>query len=249
MTSRVRRVGIAVALSLTIVAVANIPTTTKQGVNFVVSPRSMPLYAKALDFIDRDVNYRRLAAEITAGAATDEAKLRAVFDWTRANVRDTPVGMPVVDDHIWHIIVRGYGQDDQKADVFTTLLTYAGVRAYWIFIGTEPELVLSLALVNGQWRAVDVSNGVIFRTASGRLATQEDLGADHALAVKEGPATYRGVPYARYFARFSAPLAPGLTHPEMQMLWPRVWFSIARVIGRGGTTWEMRPPTRHLPGA
>ena len=248
-TRAVRRVLLALVALAVVVTIANIPTVTLRGVNYVVAPRSLPLYAKALDFLDRDVNDRRLAAEITSGAATDEAKLRAAFDWTRANIRDTPAGFPVVDDHIWHIIVRGYGQDDQKADVFTTLLTYAGVRAYWILMSPPPELVLSLVRVDGAWRPVDVAAGIVFKTAQGGLATAEDLAADHSLAARQGPSQYRGLAYARYFDRFQAPVTPDLTHAEMQMLWPRAWFSVKRWVGRGGTTWEMRPPTRQLPGA
>lgn len=249
MTSRGRRVGLALAALVAIVAIANVPTTTNQGVNFVVSPHSLPLYAKALDFLDRDSNYRRLATQVMSGATNDEAKVRAAFDWTTANIRDTPPGFPIVDDHTWHIIVRGYGQDDQQASVFTTLLAYAGVRAYWIFIGPRPELVLSLAQVDGRWRAVDVSNHIIFRTVNGRLATAEDLAADRGLAARQGPPQYHGLAYARYFDRFHAPVAPDLTHAEMQMLWPRAWFAVKRLVGRGGTTWEMRPPTRQLPSA
>jgi hypothetical protein len=52
------------------------------------------------------------------------------------------------------------------------------------------------------------------------------------------------LPYARYFDRFQPPAAPDLTHAEMQMLWPRAWFSIKRLAGGGGRSWEMRPPTR-----
>jgi hypothetical protein len=214
-------------------------------VNYEVTPHSLPLYAKALDFLDRDVNYRRLAADVTSGATTDEARLRAVFDWTRAQVRDTPSGFPVIDDHIWHIIVRGYGENDQKADVFTTLLTYAGVRAYWILIGPRPELVLSLVRVDGSWHPVDVAGGVVFRTAQGGLATVEDLALDRGLAARQGPPQYHGLPYARYFEGFQAPVAPDLTHAEMQMIWPRAWLSVKRLVGRGGTTWELRPASRH----
>lgn len=244
MTSRGRRAGLVLGALAAIVAIANAPTTTKQGVNFVVTPHSLPLYAKALDFLDRDSNYRRLTAQVLSGATTDEAKMRAAFDWTTANIRETPPGFPIVDDHTWHIIVRGYGQDDQQASVFTTLLAYAGIRAYWIFIGPRPELALSLAQVDGGWRAVDVSNHIVFRTADGRLATAEDLGADHGLAARQGPVTYRGLPYARFFDRFKAPDPPDLTHPEMQMAGPRLWFEAKRLVGRRGRMWEMRPPSR-----
>lgn len=244
MTGRGRRAGLALAAVVALVALANVPTTTKQGVNFVVTARSLPLYAKALDFLDRDSNYRRLTEQVMNGAATDEAKVRAAFGWTTANIRETPPGFPIIDDHTWHIIVRGYGQDDQQGSVFTTLLTYAGVRAYWIFIGPRPELVLSLAQVDGRWRAVDVTNRVMFRTAAGEMATAEDLAADHGLAARQGPATFRGLPYARFFDRFAAPDPPDVTLPEMQMAGARLWFEARHIVGRGGRMWEMRPPSR-----
>jgi hypothetical protein len=228
-----------------LVGVANIPTTTYQGVNFIVSPRTLPAYVKALDFVDRDANYRGLARQIVGQSSSDEARLRAVFDWTRANIRDTPAGFPVVDDHVWHIIVRGYGEDDQKADVFTTLLTYAGVPAYWIFIGPRPELALSFVKMAGVWRVVDVGNGVMFRSRDGRWATAEDVAADPAFAVAQGPAAYQGVPYASLFDGFQAPIPPDLTHGDMQVPGARTWLAIKRRFGSSGRPWEMRPASRH----
>ena len=41
-----------------LVGVANVPTTTSQGVNYVVSTRTLPAYVKALDFADRGVEPR-----------------------------------------------------------------------------------------------------------------------------------------------------------------------------------------------
>jgi hypothetical protein len=227
-----------------VIALANMRTTTMRGVNYVVTARSLPLYVKTLDFVDRDVNYRHLAAQVTNGAATDDAKLRAVFDWTVANIRPTPPGFPVVDDHVWHIIVRGYGQDDQQADVFTTLLEYAGVPAYWIFIGPKPELTLSLARVGGQWRAIDVTNHVMFKNTSGSLASAEELAADPALAVRQGPPMHLGLAYARFFDGFRAPEAPDVTHAAMQRPVSRAWYEVRRLAGGGGRPWEMRPASR-----
>ena len=226
------------------IAIANIPTTTYQGVNYVVTAHSLPLYTKALDFIDRDIHYRKQAAEVTAGRSTDEAKARAVFDWARANVRDTPAGFPVIDDHAWHIIVRGYGQSDQKADVFTTLLSYAGVPAYFIFIGPKPELALSFAKSDGRWRVADVDNGVMFRSRSGQWATAEELAADPGIAAMQGPKMYGGISYARFFDGFRAPIPPDLTRPDMQVPGARTWFQMKKLAGRGGREWEMRPPSR-----
>jgi hypothetical protein len=240
-----RRLGLCAIGLAALVAVANVPTTTYQGVNFVVSARTLPAYVKALDFADRDANYKGLARQIAGRASSDEARLRAVFDWTRANIRDTPTGFPVVDDHVWHIIIRGYGEDDQKADVFTTLLTYAGVRAYWIFIGPRPELVLSFVKADGAWRVLDVANGVMFRSRDGHGATADDVAADPAFAAAQGPAVYRGVPYAARFDGFRAPIPPDLTRADMQVPGARTWFAIKRWLGSGGRQWEMRPASRH----
>jgi hypothetical protein len=245
---RARWLMVAVVVVAAALAVANIPTTTDQGVDFKVTRHSLPLYVKVLDFAERDVNYKRLAGDITGGAASDEARLRAVFDWTRTNIRNTPPGFPVIDDHVWHIVVRGYGQDDQKADVFTTLLSYAGVSAYWIFVGPRPELALSLAKIDGRWRLVDVPNGVIFRTPDGRLATVDEVSADHRLAITQGPEYYGGIGYGRYFNRFRSPDAPVITRPEMQMFWPRLWFNLRHLAGRSGRAWEMRPASREAAG-
>jgi transglutaminase superfamily protein len=241
---RVRRLTAAATAIAALVALANVPTTTLQGVNYVVTPRVEPAYVKALDFVDRSVEYGRLAGEITAQADSDERKMRAVLAWTHANVRSTPPGFPVIDDHVWHIIVRGYGEDDQKADVFTTLLTYAGVRAYWIFIGPRrPELPLSLVNIGGRWRVVDVPDNVVFLTPAGGLATVDEVAADRSL-LAQAPATYRGVPYATLFDRFAVPVHPDVTRAEMQMLAPRLWFELRRLVGRRGHAWEMRPPSR-----
>jgi transglutaminase-like putative cysteine protease len=246
--NRLRRLAVWAIGLAALVGVANVPTTTSQGVNYVVSTRTVPAYVKALDFVDRDANYKGLARQIASRAPSDEARLRAVFDWTRANIRDTPHGFPVVDDHVWHIIIRGYGQDDQKADVFTTLLTYAGVPAYWIFIGPRPELTLSLVEVDGKWRAIDVANSVIFTASDGRLATVEQIAGDRQLVAEQGPAQYHGLNYIRYFDRFQTPAPPAITRAGMQMVWPRVWFNVKRLTGRGGDAWSMRPPSRERPG-
>ena len=242
--SAIRRLLVLAAALVIIIAVANVRTSSLRGVNYVVTTESLPLYAKAVDFIDRDINYRRLAAAITEGRATDEQKLRAMFDWTRANIRDVPEGFPVIDDHVWYVIVRGYGADDQKADVFTTLLTYAGVPAYWIFIGPKPELALSLARIDGTWRVSDVQNGIIFKTPDGRMATVEELAARADVFLLQGPETFRTLRYADYFAGFRAPLPPDLMRADLQMLGRRTWREMKRLAGRSDREWDIRPPSR-----
>jgi hypothetical protein len=242
-----RRAVLVVALLAAAVALARVPTTSARGVNFEVTAQSLPLYVKAVNFLDRDLNYRQLAAEIVAGQASDREKMHAVYEWTRRHVRDQPAGFPLVDDHVWYVIVRGYGSDDQKADVFTTLLTYAGVPAYWVFIGPRPELALSLVQIDGHWRPVDVENGVIFRTPDGALATVEQLAAEPALAA-QGPSDFRGLPYATFFAGFAAPQPPDVLRAEMHMPVRRTWRELRQLIGRPDREWEMRPQSRATRG-
>ncbi|MFI5179481.1 MAG: hypothetical protein ACHQO8_13000, partial [Vicinamibacterales bacterium] len=203
-----RRVALALAIVVAAGALALMPLTTTRGIDHVVTSRTIPAYVKALDFVDRDVNYQQLARAVVGPASSDAAKLEAVLAWTRASIRDTPAGVPVVDDHPWNIIVRGYGKDDQQADVFTTLLSYAGVRAYWIAIGPGPELMLSFASIEGRWHPVDVANGIVFKGPNGEFAVVEDLARDHQLAARQGPPAYAGLPYARFFDRFAAPAPP-----------------------------------------
>jgi hypothetical protein len=239
--SRVRWLSLGVLLVLaTAMALALMPSTTLQGVDFKVSTIELPLYVKALDFVDRDVNYRALARKITAGLATDEARVLAVFEWVRARVRDVPAGFPVVDDHIWHILVRGYGAGEQKADVFTTLTTYAGVPGYFVMLGPHSaRLPIALVLVERRWRVVDVEHGFVFRNTAGQLATFEDLAAGHGLVERlAGRLQYKGREYAGYFARPPALTPPGTLRAEMQMLGPRLIFELKRAVGIGGSVWD-----------
>lgn len=234
------------ALPLTILAlvvVGLIPLTTRQGVDYVVSEHRLPVYLKALEFIDRDANYRALAATVTKGAATDEARALAVFDWTRANVRDAPPGLPIVDDHVWHIVIRGYGVEDQQADVFTTLATYAGVPAYFLYVERAAvRLPVSFTRIEGRWRVFDVHHGLVFRTPGGALLTVEELAANPAIVVKAADGlVYRGIRYADMFAAFRAPGPPPILRAEMQMVWPRLWYEAKRAVGLGGRAWSPLP--------
>lgn len=139
----------------------------------------MPLGIKGAEFLIRDYRYRVLAAELTQGLDEDEAKAEALLRWTRARIRPTPSGWPVMDDHISNIIVRGYGESDQIADVFTTLATYAGIPAFWRAIRNGPipgPRIASFLRINGRWTAWDAAAGTVFRDAEGSLMSVQELG-------------------------------------------------------------------------
>ena len=114
------------------------------------------------------------------------------------------------------------------ADVFCTLVTYAGVPAFWVFVRDAPErpvLALSFAKVDGAWRVFDVAQGVVFRDARGRLLDVETLLATPTLL--EGPL---GVSYAAYLERLRPFMVPDPLRAEQQMVWPRLLFEIRKAL-------------------
>lgn len=240
---RSRPVVIGAVVAVVLITVANWPVTRLVGVNFVVSEVRLPLWAKAVDFIHRDVNVDAVASAVLGGAVDDEAKAAAAFNWTRAHIRTQPEGLPVIDDHIWHIIIRSYGKPDQQADVFTTLLTYAGVRAYWVLVGVPPdEVPMSYARIRGRWRVYDVANGIVFRNRVGELATPEDLAGDRELIRMAAAGAHLDV--ARYEARlrnYRSPDPPDVLRADLQMPGRRLWHEMKSVAGLQGRVWQMRP--------
>ncbi|MBI2495554.1 MAG: transglutaminase domain-containing protein [Candidatus Omnitrophica bacterium] len=214
-----------------------IPAFTRQGINFQVSTHQVPLYVKAVDFLHRHYQYGLLAHEITHGLPTDHERALAVFAWTRQRIRPTPDGWPVMDDHILHIIIRGHGLEDQMADVFTTLCTYAGVPAFWYIVklpAAKRNLILSFARVDGRWAVFDVGNGFVFTDRSGTLASKEELAADPELVrLTAGEFQYGGGPYARYFSNLASLKAPRTLRAELQMPWRRFWHEVRDALGWG----------------
>jgi hypothetical protein len=150
----------------------------------------------------------------------------------------------VIDDHIWHIMIRGYGEPDQQADVFTTLLGYAGVRAFWMLVGEPPdELPISYVWIRGRWRVYDVAGRIVFRNRQGDLATPDDLAADPQLI--DAAASAAGLDASRYLAHFKGYMpaqAPEVFRADLQMPRRRVWYELRSVVGLQGREWSMRPP-------
>ena len=189
------------------------PASIRQGINGEVTQRRIPWAIKGMDFLLRDYEYRRISEEVTQGLGTNELKAEALFHWTHEHIRPTPPGMPVVDDHITHIIIRGYGQEDQRADVFCTLATYAGIPSFWKIFRSPAKprsLVLSFAKIRGRWTVWDVSAGIAFRHPHGRLASVDEVAADPGLIRLAGErAPQRAQLYLLHLpdglTRFSAP--------------------------------------------
>ena len=245
----VRRAAIAGVLLALVVTVASWPTSRLVGINFVVTTETLPLWIKAVDFIDRDLNVARTAQAVMNQESDDAAKAAAALAWTRANIRPQPPSLPVVDDHIWHVIIRGYGLDDQRADVFTTLLVYAGVPAYWMLIGgSGQELALSYVRIRDAWRVYEVTNGVVFRHGNGELATPDDLAGDRELIRAAAHAAgLHAESYLEHFSGYRPPQAPDMLRAEMQMPGRRAWQEVRRLMGRPAREWQMRPDGQARP--
>lgn len=233
----VRRTVVLACVGAGIISALNASVLTRQGVNFTVSAKRVPFYIKAVDFLHRHYQYRLLAEEITRGLKTDEERVMAVYHWTRHHIRPTPPGWPISDDHILHIIIRGHGLDDQMADVFCTLATYAGVPAFWRNlkpVDDGPTLTVSFAKVDGAWRVFDVVNGLAFADAQGRLVDVVTLVRDPALAEAiAGPLRPSGLPYSQYLALLQPFTVPDVLRAQQQMPWPRLWFEMRRVLHQG----------------
>lgn len=211
--------------------------TTRQGINFHVSVQRIPVYVKTIDFLHRHFQYQRMAQQIVQGVDGDQARALAVFRWTREHIPETPAGWPIVDDHVLNIIIRGHGVEDQMADVFTTLLTYAGVPAFWKLVRDVPGgrgLILSFAKVDGAWRVFDVAHGVVFADAHGRLLALDSLLRDPTLVTAVANPTARQISYAGYLESLRPFTVPDVLRAEQQMPWPRLIYEMRRAMAWRG---------------
>jgi len=191
------------------ILILNFPVTTRQGINGELFIRKIPLYAKMGGFLYRDYQYKDLSRRITEGVKNDVDKVKTIYEWTITNIKNVPEDFPVVDDHIWDIIVRGYGTADQAADVFTTLASYVGYEAFWekLYVsGTDQPLVLSFAKIGNKWHIFDVYNQKAFMST-------ESL----ALPTPSGPA------YVEYLRTMDkAKFKSCLRRPDRQKILSRI---------------------------
>lgn len=158
--------------------ILNIEVTIRQGINYKVSTLKVPLYLKILDFYDRHYNYKWLVYRITEGKISEKEKIMAIFKWTVENIAKQPPELKTVDDHVWHIIIRGYGTHDQFSDVFTTLCNYAGSDAFFMRLfrkNTISKRTFSFVKIDKKWYLFDTYNGVYFTKEDDSLASIQDI--------------------------------------------------------------------------
>ncbi len=223
-------------IGLTLVtALLNVPLPTKQGINYEVRVYRIPLYIKLIEFIDRDYRYRMLSREITKDLRSDMDKAATILKWVRSNIKtDIPEGWPVYDDHIWHIIIRGYGGADQAADVFTTLAAYSGLEAGWarVFIPEDRgSLVLSFVKIDGGWRVFDVMRGVNFTNDEGDIASVEDiLAGRYEKETARQEVGLSGRTYEDYFRYMEGYMHDIASKPRKQMPFKRILYEFKNIF-------------------
>ena len=234
---------VVLAIAVLATGIAMWPSTRYVAVDRVVSEERLPLWLKMVNFVDRDLNLARVASAALDGQSTDDARALAALNWTLKNVRPQPPTLPTRDDHVWFVVVRGYGEADQQADVFTTLLVYQGVPAFWGLIGRWPdELPLSYVRINGAWRVFDAANGLVFRTGAGAFATPEDIAADRSIIERVARDVVPDMPkYLGYFAGYGPPEVPQMLRAEMQMPGRRLIHEAKKMVGMESRVWNIRP--------
>lgn len=220
---------------LSLVAVLNIETSIKVGVDGNRRLIRMPLYVKWIQFVARHYEYARLAGEITVGSDTDEEKALAILKWTRNNLKDIPAGMPVYDDHILNIIIRGYAVPGQFQDVFTTLCAYSGIPAFYDKSddkSSDSEYVLSFVMLNGGWRVFDAYRAVYFKNSKSGIAGLDEIIADPSIL--ERPVGFRpalgGLSYSRYYEDLKHIEVPRTLRSYKQMPLKRIIYETRKAL-------------------
>lgn len=173
-----KKIILAVIILLVAMLLVNIEVSTKQGINYKWQVIKIPLYLKVIDFFDRNYNYKFLVKKITGNSKKEEDRIMLIFKWTYENIRKTPEGFPIIDDHVWYTIVRGYGAADQISDVFTTLLNYGGFNAYYLLAYKEDKnarIPLSFVKFKDKWIIFDPCNGAYFKNKSGNFSGLDDI--------------------------------------------------------------------------
>ncbi len=233
---RIRPFLYLITLLVMVSAVMNLDVSIKQGVGASYRYVHMPLYVKWTQFLARHYEYARLVKEITRYCKTDEEKVLAVLNWTREHIRDVPKDMPVVDDHILNIIIRGYATPGQYQDVFTTLCTYAGIPAFWDRCYSDNHKIryaLSFVKIGGKWGVFDAYRGKYFRKNNGEIAAIEDIIDNSSLLKGEDldKILVRGIPYREFYHNLQHVEKPSTSRAEKQMPVRRVIFEAKKLVG------------------
>ncbi len=218
---------IVIAAMAIIILLLNIKVTTIQGINYQVHTIRIPLYLKILNFMDRHFNHKQMVNRIIEHEPDKQKRVMKIFSWTYHNIRKQPEDLPVIDDHVWHIIVRGYGVSDQASDVFATLCNYARVEAFFHSFEEEEKdekITLSFAKLDEHWYVYDPYNGVYFVNKEGNLADIEAIKKGNYRLEHLGPPKEAVLEYRRHLENMPDINEVGLRRETVQSPFKRFLY-------------------------
>ncbi len=209
----------------------NFKVITRQGINYQLSVVRIPLYLKLIDFFDRHYNYKELVRRILKDVGSERERIFRIFEWTHRNIRRVPKDFPIIDDHVWNIIIRGYGASDQSSHVFTTLCNYAALEAFytWVYSTDRTKRIpISFVRLNARWLVFDPYNGIFFKNKSGDIADIDNLKngdwAIECLTVTEKTK----YDFKEYFVNLPEAKNIGLTKSNIQSPLKRLIFEVKK---------------------
>lgn len=220
------------AAVLSIILILNLETSYQQGINYEYKTVKIPLYLKIADFFSRHYHYRQLTRQIISSHNTEEENVIRLLQWTHENIRNAPEGFPVVDDHVWNIIIRGYGTDDQAHDVFTTLCNYAGITAFFTWVEStaknERRVPFSFVKLKGKWYVFDPFRGVYFKDDKDKetFIDIETIKKEKILLEKLGE--MQNMDYSNYIPNLPSLREIGLTRANTQSPLNRLLLEIRK---------------------
>ncbi len=184
--------------------VGQIPTSGLEAVDDRIIVHRMPLWEKAAKFYIRHREFRQWAEEAAGGETYPQRRVLRLMEWTRNVVKPIPSGLPLIDDHISHIVLRHYGNDGQLAEVFTALATYTGNEGRWHWANplerVKESFCLSFVISERGRMVFDVTNGGWYETLAGNITTIEDFRHPEQLYRRgQAPETLNGTPSLTIF--------------------------------------------------
>jgi hypothetical protein len=212
------------------------PTTTRVGVNFEVTRHQITLMEKAVHFVSRHWQTLRIARSVVHPSDDFEVKMERILAWVNRQVRPSPEGFPIVDDHPLHILLRGYGAPDQRAEAFALIASYSGLPAATIALrprGRVEQIMLVLVRWKGNLYPVDVQRNLLFRDPDGHLAPLKELKRHPEwIEASAGERVNDEPPYMAFWHDLNFP-EPLFTRMELQRPWSRAWVAVRRAARLG----------------
>ena len=200
-----------IGIFLRVILFFNTNTITRQGINYKVRAIRIPLYLKLHNFFDRHLNYCWTVDQIVNDRMTEQQNAEAIFEWTIQHILRQPPQLPIIDDHVWNIIVRGYGMADQMADVFATLSNYAGLKSFiWDckgIEGSDPSYIsLGAVYFDGAWHLCDPYRKTIFLNKKNKWASTSELVASEwkTRYIGNSIQSNGNIRYKNYFQKLNA---------------------------------------------